>query len=134
VRELARRRETSVSKLIVSGLQAELLADEIGNGASNGRPVIGSGWSRTIVPRPTRGPTDSPLPEYERYERVAECRRGLAGFHTVVDGTWLAGVPIECVEQAQRAFDAQLGRSLAERAAPIAERQKEDENAAVGNR
>jgi hypothetical protein len=50
----------------------------------------------------------------------------------VTDYTHLSGVSVECVEEAKRAFDAQLARSLSERAqrmaAVVAAQREEDED------
>jgi hypothetical protein len=119
VRELAKRRGLSVSALIVGALKAELLADEVAGASSNGRPQIGSGWSRTIVEPPVHY-FGHPLPMAERATRINVTRRHL-GMHTTIVGMYsLGGVPVECVDRAQKAFDAELARALAERSARIA--------------
>jgi hypothetical protein len=84
VRELAQRRDTSVSKVIIDALGAELLADEIAGGSSsNGRPMIGGGWSPPAIampPPPMWSTSGSALPMHERGVRVEEVRRYLGTY------------------------------------------------------
>ena len=115
VRELAQRRDISVSKLIIGALQAELIADEIGAPQQNGRLATG-GWSTPTLVERQWDLGHTPLPMHERTVRLAEVRRSFGSFVTILPSrAQIFGLPPECLAPAQRAFDAQLARSLAER-------------------
>jgi len=113
VRELAAKREISVTKLLIESLEAELVADEVASGHMNGRPATGYWSSPTVVPRDYNPAW--PLPNHERAHRLAEIRRSFGDYSTVVGHQLLFGLPAECLPVAMRAFDAALARALAER-------------------
>lgn len=114
VRALAQRREQSVTRLIIEALQTELVADEVAHGHSNGRVYTGY-WSSPTVVEKQWNVWQKPLPDHERAHRVAEVRRSFGDYSTTVGQLQLFGLPPELLAPAQKAFDAQLVRSLAER-------------------